>query len=546
MKKFHMSRIAIMLVVVELSALAQTQEPASPPQGSTTTNSSTTSTTTAPSHSIFETTINAIKGAASPRAAGLAAINNLVPFMQYAAVDSKYRTSLLSDIEQSRVDQQVGPGSNQNGSTNAVTKGSVPWLLGVAEEYGAVTQSTSGSTVTLKLNPINLIAALNSSNYEQSYLTGNSIALVDFLRHMSVGASFNTTTQSSGVTQSTSSGISNSNAFSGLGVHADIYNKRDPRNPKWNGNIHNVMNKYANAAGVDISRVEHDLLASKSGAAYKQWKGDTQQKIEDLVGHKPAANDKGFDSKVEALLNDQADKLKKIISAESPIQDQVNTAAQAILAYATARNELIDNIMKSTIVSAEFNLIEQSNQPLLNTQPSTVVTTQGAIPNLSNFKLILEAPLFPVGSSDSKSHNYAQLTGNFSTTIFNSIPMSSHSGRIRDYQLSGQVDIPSGTLPKLGQITTTFSGVFLSLLEQPLGQTVQVNGVNVNTKGNIGVFQGKLSVKAGNSGIEIPLSFTYASRTELIKESDVRGNIGVTFNLDKLFAGNTSPGNSKD
>lgn len=39
----------------------------------------------------------------------------------------------------------------------------------------------------------------------------------------------------------------------------------------------------------------------------------------------------------------------------------------------------------------------------------------------------------------------------------------------------------------------------------------------------------------GQSGVRIPLSFTTSNRTELIKETEILGNIGITFDLDKLF-----------
>lgn len=34
----------------------------------------------------------------------------------------------------------------------------------------------------------------------------------------------------------------------------------------------------------------------------------------------------------------------------------------------------------------------------------------------------------------------------------------------------------------------------------------------------------------------IPISFTIANRTELVKEKEVRGNFGFTFNLDQILA----------
>jgi hypothetical protein len=65
---------------------------------------------------------------------------------------------------------------------------------------------------------------------------------------------------------------------------------------------------------------------------------------------------------------------------------------------------------------------------------------------------------------------------------------------------------------------------------------VVVNDVPISLTGNIWLFQSKLSLKVKNSGVKIPVALTYTNRTELNKESDVRGSIGVTYSLDNLFA----------
>jgi hypothetical protein len=65
---------------------------------------------------------------------------------------------------------------------------------------------------------------------------------------------------------------------------------------------------------------------------------------------------------------------------------------------------------------------------------------------------------------------------------------------------------------------------------------VIINTKPVSTKGNIGLGQAKLTIPVKGSGVQIPISLTWSNRTELILENDVRGNIGITFDLDKLFA----------
>jgi len=56
------------------------------------------------------------------------------------------------------------------------------------------------------------------------------------------------------------------------------------------------------------------------------------------------------------------------------------------------------------------------------------------------------------------------------------------------------------------------------------------------TKGDIGVGQFKWTIPIGDTGLRLPLSFTFANRTELIKEKEVRGNFGLTIDFDSIIA----------
>jgi ligand-binding sensor domain-containing protein len=63
-----------------------------------------------------------------------------------------------------------------------------------------------------------------------------------------------------------------------------------------------------------------------------------------------------------------------------------------------------------------------------------------------------------------------------------------------------------------------------------------VNGVEFDTRGNIWVAQARLTMRT-DSGIQFPLSVTASNRSELLAhERDIRGSVGITFDLDKLFA----------
>ena len=75
------------------------------------------------------------------------------------------------------------------------------------------------------------------------------------------------------------------------------------------------------------------------------------------------------------------------------------------------------------------------------------------------------------------------------------------------------------------------------LHQEPLGFGLTAfNQQEIEERGHIGLFQAKLEFPTANNAIRIPLSLTYSNRTELIAESDVRGQVGISFNLDSLFA----------
>ena len=59
----------------------------------------------------------------------------------------------------------------------------------------------------------------------------------------------------------------------------------------------------------------------------------------------------------------------------------------------------------------------------------------------------------------------------------------------------------------------------------------RMSGQNSTIKG-----QAKLTLPLGNTGIAFPISVTVANRTELIKEKEVRGQFGFTFDFSKLVS----------
>ena len=237
----------------------------------------------------------------------------------------------------------------------------------------------------------------------------------------------------------------------------------------------------------------------------------------------PTASDDEIRAMFKMLADDLSEKAKTapqvVASAQSTVSNLIKAGKQKVDTYT--------KIMQTPTVSFEYDYVRQSTNQIPGSTSTTTMSVAAPLPNLSTFNLIFNTYLI-AGS---------QLSVNGVATIFNSLPPGAKGGSMRDVEATAEVDIPLPQMASIGKPTLTFSGLYMDLINQPLGQPLLVNGVAESRTGNIGLFQGKFTIPAGKgSGVNVPLSFTYANRTELIKESDVRGSIGVTFNLDSIFS----------
>jgi hypothetical protein len=79
---------------------------------------------------------------------------NARPTLYALIVSGSVEPPPLARLEEARIDKQVGGAGSNAGSTSIVSKGSVPAILGLAVENGALTRSVSGTTVTFRGNPL--------------------------------------------------------------------------------------------------------------------------------------------------------------------------------------------------------------------------------------------------------------------------------------------------------------------------------------------------------------------------------------------------------
>lgn len=396
----------------------------------------------------------------------------------------KSQAAFVLESDAARVDKQVGGGASNAGSTSLTVKGSVPAILGFAVENGALTSEMSGTTITFRGNPVGIIKSLGSGGFIRSYTEDD--ATTRFLRRLSFALSFDTNRGSQpGVFTGDRQQIS-SYAF-----RLDLLNRRDPRNSAYMEQWDKLIAGDATAVNASIARM-FDLL--ENDPAFLDWHRAATEAVVSATG-----------AEVETQLTAQMEKLRELkISPE--IDARITGFITAFNSFLRGRNELLAAVAKGAIVTFEYTNQRQTDQP-----------------DLSNFRLIAETGAF---------RGKADVTGNASITIFNGDPGGVTRRRLRDFQFSGQMDVLLGDTPRIGTFILSFAGKY----ERMVDDLMMSGGMTADTKGDIGVGQIKLTIPLKGSGLRVPISVTFSNRTELIKEKEVRGNIGVTFDLDSIFA----------
>lgn len=396
-----------------------------------------------------------------------------------------YRKVAVAETEEARLDKQVGGGDSNAGGTSLVSRGSIPSIVGLAVENGALTQTTSGTTITFRGNPVGLIKALGKAGFVESYDRDDTAT--QFLRRMSFGISFDT---DRGAQPGTFT--ADQQQLSSYSFRYDILNHRDPRHKSYKSKWDDLAAKEGVAVASALGKVFDRLSADK---IFDDW----------MKSAKLAIN-ASSDAEMETKVRTEIEKLSTL-SLGSDAEELINSFIKSYSSYLQEHDQVLQAAANGSTITFEY-----LNQRELNAV------------DLSTFKVI--GALTPQGK--------VNLTFNGSVTVLNKIPAGVAINRLRDFQLSGQADIPLGAGLKTGSFVLSFSGKYQKLQDDvmlPTGSTAP------GTSGGIGVGQVKLTIPvAKGTGVKIPLSVTFSNRTELIQEREVRGNIRITLDLDSIFA----------
>jgi hypothetical protein len=429
-------------------------------------------------------------------------------------------STILAALQEARTDQQVGAGSTNSGSTSLVMKGGVPSILGLAVENGAFDRSISGTTVTFRGSPVGMIKALEGQNLIQMHGDLKSDPTLMSLAKLSFAFSFDT---SRGDTSGTF--LANKQQLSSYSFRYEAINRRDPRDRRydelWTNKVIPLAESYT-----DLADSIRSLMRDKSREALNAWYAELIKICESFDGRGAGEGDlKEFRSRFKAHL----DKLTELPEADRKALDECfNKMERALTKLIASRDEIRQLALKGPLVTFEFTN-----------------TRDPKLPDLYNLRLIAETR---IGSR-------ADFTSNIAASFFRTGQgLPANSGKWRDLHAAAQIDIPLGNFQTLGSFVLSLAGRWEylpndtrtpstinllspdSVFADASKLTTDSSGTVITPKGNIGIFQAKLTIPVKGSGVKVPISFSASNRSELIKEKDVRLGVGVTFNLDTLFS----------
>lgn len=460
--------------------------------------------------------------------------------------------------------QQNGSSSGTAGSTNLTSKGTTAQLLSLAAEYGALTESTSGSTVTLQGSLGGIPASLESElglppcgspvNTDWACISSRWI---NALNRVSYSVGFNTSQTAQSVTGTATSSTSTSSAQQATFTA----NSQTLSSVTAKGVI--IQAPAANASAVTtaitkLTSTSPSVVADKTlQAARKKLASDCENALSPKVPGGPTnlvpglapgkhvtwakyafdilssadTSDKDAFAKVwyglgtELIAGLEQDTVDKNCGAQYA-SDTISVAS-SLNAYLASLNTFFEGLRGTPVLSMEYDYNTPASQP-----------------SNSTIRLI---------GQYSKSNWTGTL--NAAGSFYNSTPSSAIPGasRVRDFQVAAETTYNFGKgktpNPIFGNSTGSLAYYYQdqtspAILNVTPGQPV--TGITFTglpstatqvyaARGVINIGQAKFTLNPANSGFNIPVSVTWSNRTELVTSPAWKGQIGISYDLDSLF-----------
>lgn len=410
-------------------------------------------------------------------------------------------------VETRREDKQIGSAATAGGSTSLTEKTGIAKLLGLAIENGAVTQDVSGTAMTLSTSPYALPAWINGD-------TSTTYSRFGAYSKFGFSATFNITDSTDPLQSATRQQLS-----------------------QW-GAKYNLLGDHSARSKAAKGIFDAKVLPELQKVAAAQTEGEstlfsTAARNMRLQAFEAAAKTSLKSLFATAALNTEADKASFVDQAANAILDalQTNVADQ------------VDSLGLSDDEKQRLKQAAQKFASALDSYFQTSTDFDAALKSLLEQQTATLSYLNKIqtGASDysavsfayaKKPGDFATITLNIGASFYTRPDKTKNQDTFRDFAAAlelrqdlGHSPFAANALDK-STITLSFSGRY-----ERMPENAHVPG----KKADLGFANVKLDIPIA-AGVAIPLSVSYGNSSEVKAENFVRGNFGLSFDLDKLAA----------
>ncbi|HEV7673082.1 MAG TPA: hypothetical protein VGQ12_00990 [Candidatus Angelobacter sp.] len=458
-----------------------------------------------------QTIVDRKKKKADPEGYFGVASTKIAIFAVAAAVDPTqakavpYAAPYIAAVETHRTDKQVGASAASSGSTSAADKPGIPYLLGLALEHGAIAQNISGSTLTLTTSPYALVTTI--AEHQDTAETYNKYR---GLTRLAVSASYNL--------QDTNDPLASvrRQQLAEWAVKLRLFGDHSARSEEAHQLFVDTVLPALEAKANTMAKALNQVFPDEWPRLVSNFSRDTDIRIRAYLKNSND-NDAAAEDKITQIIVDGVkDYLYPKIDTIGLTPDQRRSASEFLMRFKSDTNEYVrsaealDTALKALDKKATLTL------GYFNERGSS------GTPNYSVGKLMFEK----------KPEGFMQIDANLSASAYGNPDRTKNQQTFRDATAALQFQQNLGRSPFLSNpddknpISLAFAGRY---------ERLQENRHVPGKKADIAVANWKIEIPVA-PGVSLPISITYANATELIKEQDVRGNFGITFDLDKLRA----------
>ena len=445
----------------------------------------------------------------------------------------------LQTISTTAAVTQVGGSSGANGSTNLATKPTTTDLISLASESGAFTDTVNGTTATLQANALGLMKYMGNKpifeRWESEF--ADRIQPLTFAVTLNVAQSSSSTVATTGSANTTTSTSiaavllpANNASFSSFTASYNLYRPYGPQDKTFLANWAKALTVNSSAFSAGTATIQSAIALLLPPAVVATLPTNMKTPL-DTWHTAAAAAEKtpSFDAFVAAY-RAYSDLFCSYVMSLPNAPTNAMTLVKAIQSFDSAVDTVINQARGTPLATLNYTYSMPVQKPATHEFTAAVSYLFKGNPQESK-------PSFMSG---------VQLTGNFTGAIYSSVPAGATYSRLRDLQISAEVDkpfggtvsAPRGTLSAAGYGQYQYDPTVLNITAGNLvpGTNISLPSnaqVLLGTSGWLGVVQGKLVVNL-KSGLTLPIAVKWSNKTDLIQGNDVRGQVGLSYDLSAL------------